>query len=192
MPAILLTAIFMPLAGALLVLLGAGQGRAAVRQSALVTSVVTLALTAILVVSYDPSGGPFALTETSWLGPTSSIDVRFAVALDGLSLWLFALSALLLFTIRPLLLKLLHRGEPAKTNVDALYGMGGRVVAAFVDGEGGSVRLDNGETWTARLAAGAVGAGVGVRVTVDRVLGATVEVSPATPASPASTEGSTP
>ncbi|TQK19480.1 membrane protein implicated in regulation of membrane protease activity [Microbacterium sp. SLBN-154] len=103
-----------------------------------------------------------------------------------------AISALLLFTIRPLLLKILHRGEPARTNVDALYGMGGRVVASFVDGEGGSVRLDNGETWTARLAAGAVGAGVGMRVTVDRVLGATVEVSPATPAAPDPSEGNTP
>ena len=63
-----------------------------------------------------------------------------------------ALSAVLLFTIRPLLLRMLHRDEPdSRTNVDALYGMGGRVVQSFVDGDG-SVRLDNGETWTARLA----------------------------------------
>lgn len=100
-----------------------------------------------------------------------------------------AVSALLLFTIRPLLLRLLHRDQPAaRTNVDALYGMGGRVVAAFVDGDG-SVRLDNGETWTARLSAGAAPPDVGVRVIVDRVLGATVEVSPARTAP---TEGNTP
>jgi len=91
-----------------------------------------------------------------------------------------ALSALLLFTIRPLLLKLLHRNDsPARTNVDALYGMGARVVAPFVDGFG-SVRLDNGETWTAKLTDDdAELLEVGTRATVLAVLGATVEVGPA-------------
>ena len=86
-----------------------------------------------------------------------------------------AISALLLFTIRPLLLRAFHRSSALHpTNVDALYGMSARVVSPFVDGEG-SVRLDNGETWTARL----VGAGVAVgdRVIVTAVRGATVEVS---------------
>lgn len=91
-----------------------------------------------------------------------------------------ALSAVLLFTIRPLLLRLLHRDEPdSRTNVDALYGMGGRVVQTFVDGDG-SVRLDNGETWTARLAPSSPTApDVGMRVTVLSVRGATVEVTAA-------------
>jgi len=89
-----------------------------------------------------------------------------------------ALSALLLFTIRPLLLRTLHRGdEPARTNVDALYGMGARVVAAFVD-DLGSVRLDNGETWTARLSADASPPMIGDRVRVVSVLGSAVEVAP--------------
>ncbi|WP_159498797.1 NfeD family protein [Microbacterium sp. 18062] len=91
------------------------------------------------------------------------------------------LSGLLLFTIRPLLLRLLHRRDkPVATNVDALYGMGGRVVAPFVQGQG-SVRIDNGETWTARLAEGAEDASiaVGARVAVVAVHGATIEVSPA-------------
>ena len=89
-----------------------------------------------------------------------------------------ALSAVLLFTIRPLLLRMLHRDEPdSRTNVDALYGMGGRVVQSFVDGDG-SVRLDNGETWTARLAPSSPTApDVGMRVTVLAVRGATVEVT---------------
>jgi membrane protein implicated in regulation of membrane protease activity len=92
------------------------------------------------------------------------------------------LSALLLFTIRPLRLKALHKGdEPARTNVDALYGMGARALAPFVDGFG-SVKLDNGETWTAKLTADAEPLGdsldVGARMTVVTVLGATVEVSP--------------
>ncbi|MDZ8172689.1 NfeD family protein [Microbacterium xanthum] len=93
-----------------------------------------------------------------------------------------AISALLLFTIRPLLLRALRRSTGnAKTNVDALFGIGGRVLAPFVDGAG-SVKLDNGETWTARPAAGVADAslGPGDRVTVAAVRGATVEVAPAT------------
>ena len=92
-----------------------------------------------------------------------------------------AVSALLLFTIRPLLLRALHRGEPpARTNVDALYGIGGRVVTPFLDGAG-SVRLDNGETWTARLSDALPHPvlAAGDRVIVDAVHGATVEVTPA-------------
>ncbi len=92
-----------------------------------------------------------------------------------------ALSALLLFTIRPLLLKALHRSStPVATNVDALFGMLGRVVAT-VTAVTGSVRLDNGETWTAVLADDeAVSAlPVGDRVQVIAVRGATVAVSPA-------------
>jgi len=97
------------------------------------------------------------------------------------------LSALLLFTIRPLLLKTLHRHQgDARTNVDALYGLGGRVMARFVE-DAGSVKLDNGETWTARLSASQSGTSldVGDRVVVAAVLGATVEVVPA--AAPADT-----
>jgi membrane protein implicated in regulation of membrane protease activity len=53
----------------------------------------------------------------------------------------------------------------------------------FVHGTG-SVKLDNGETWTARLAATATDAGldVGTRVNVTNVMGATVEVAPPPPA----------
>lgn len=95
-----------------------------------------------------------------------------------------ALSGLLLFTIRPLLLRLLHRGrQPALTNVDALYGMGARVTSPFIDGFG-SVRLDNGETWTAKLPEDAVDSpALGTRVKVVTVLGATVEVA-ALPSAP--------
>lgn len=92
-----------------------------------------------------------------------------------------AFSALLLFTIRPLLLRTLHRGaDPAKSNVEALYGLGGRVTAGFVAGAG-QVKLDNGETWTARLAPHAADAALadGDRVVVTRILGATAEVAPA-------------
>ncbi|MFV0373281.1 NfeD family protein [Microbacterium sp.] len=87
-------------------------------------------------------------------------------------------SALLLFTIRPLLLRLLHRSSRAvPTNVDALTGMGARVTAAFVDGDG-TVKLDNGETWTARASATGGAPAVGSRVIVQSVRGAIVEVAP--------------
>src|SRR3954462_15159555 len=53
------------------------------------------------------------------------------------------LSVLLLFTIRPLLLRRLHRRDPdVKTNVDAIYGLSGRVLSRFVD-NAGLVKLDN-------------------------------------------------
>lgn len=90
-----------------------------------------------------------------------------------------AVSALLLFTIRPVLLRALRRSSALQpTNVDAIYGMGARVLVPFVDGDG-SVRLDNGEQWTARLRDPDATLAVGDRVVVAAVRGATVEVSPA-------------
>ena len=38
------------------------------------------------------------VTTVSWLGADSPLDIRFSVGLDGLGLWLFALSALLMLT----------------------------------------------------------------------------------------------
>lgn len=95
-----------------------------------------------------------------------------------------AVSALLLFTIRPLLLKALHRSsQPHPTNVDALYGMAARVTTPFVDGRG-FVRLDNGELWTAELASASPALSAGDRAVVTAIRGATVEVAPL-PSSPA-------
>jgi membrane protein implicated in regulation of membrane protease activity len=96
------------------------------------------------------------------------------------------LSALLIFTIRPLLLVTLKKGgDPTKSNVDALYGLGGRVMRDFLEGSG-SVKLDNGETWTSRLAPGfaTVELEEGDRVTVTRIAGAIAEVVPAASATP--------
>ena len=98
MPPLLLGTIFTPLVGAVLVLAFAPFGRYAVRQSALVTVLLTLAMTAILLVNSDVSSEPYAASSFAWLGESSGIDIRFAVALDGLSLWMFGLSSLLLFT----------------------------------------------------------------------------------------------
>lgn len=90
------------------------------------------------------------------------------------------IAGLLLFTIRPLLLKTLDRGrEPARTNVDALVGMAARVTTAFVDGAG-FVKLANGETWTARLDVedDAAVLAEGDRTIVVRIEGATAVVAP--------------
>lgn len=98
MPALLLGTIFTPLVGAALALAFAPFGRDAVRQSVLVTVVLTLAMTAILLANSSAAQEPYASSSFAWLGESSAIDIRFAVALDGLSLWLFGLSSLLLFT----------------------------------------------------------------------------------------------
>src|SRR4051812_12667017 len=58
------------------------------------------------------------------------------------------LSLVLLFLVRPALLRSLRKGgDPARSNVDALLGIRGTVVIAFDDGRG-QVKLANGETWT--------------------------------------------
>jgi NADH-quinone oxidoreductase subunit M len=98
MPMLLVATIFMPLAGAVMIALVARSGHVAVRQSALVTSLVTLGLTAVLLVNYETSEVGFASVSHSWLGESSGIDIRFHVGLDGLSVWLFGLSSLLLLT----------------------------------------------------------------------------------------------
>jgi NADH-quinone oxidoreductase subunit M len=97
----LLLVIAAPLVGAVVAWLLRGRGLSAVRQSAAVTTVVTLALTAWLVLRFlaapPPPGGVFAAVDAPWL--TGGVfDVRLSLGLDGLSLWMFALSALLSLT----------------------------------------------------------------------------------------------
>jgi len=92
------------------------------------------------------------------------------------------ISALLIFTIRPLLLMTLHKGgDKTPSNIDALYGQGARVMRDFAEGSG-IVKLDNGETWTARLAASAASEPLfeGDRAIVTRIDGAVAEVVPLT------------
>ncbi|WP_146242824.1 MULTISPECIES: NfeD family protein [unclassified Curtobacterium] len=74
-----------------------------------------------------------------------------------------ALSLLLIALVRPRVIHALGRGaDPHRTNVDALTGMSGEVVVAFTASAPGQVRLANGETWSARIAAD-TGAAVPVR-----------------------------
>ncbi|MFC6355623.1 NfeD family protein [Luethyella okanaganae] len=90
-------------------------------------------------------------------------------------------AVLLLLTIRPPLLRALKKGgDPARSNVDALLGIDGRV-ATSIGPAGGQVRLANGETWTARLSPVTEQRVVaaGERVLVTAIDGATAVVVPA-------------
>jgi membrane protein implicated in regulation of membrane protease activity len=91
-----------------------------------------------------------------------------------------AVSLVLIFTLRPPLLRLLRRGgDPARSNIDALIGSDGAVVAT-VNANGGQVRLQNGETWTARLSpiTEQKDVAVGEKVLVTAIDGATAVVVP--------------
>lgn len=75
MSSLLMTTIFAPLVGALAIVLRPGASREAVRQIALAATLITLALTAILLCNYAPSDKPFAAWSLPWLGETSGIDI---------------------------------------------------------------------------------------------------------------------
>jgi NADH-quinone oxidoreductase subunit M len=94
MPSLLLTTLFLPLLGAMLL----HGDRPAVRRYALITSLLTFAGAAVLLAYYPGGREPFAASDYAWFGSDSSVDIRFSVALDGLSVWLFGLTALLSIT----------------------------------------------------------------------------------------------
>ena len=131
-----------------------------------IIEVLTLEFTFMMVAAGSLIGG----LGSNLLGAEWWVQILAAAIISGL----------LLFTIRPLLLKTLNRGEPvALTNVDALLGMSARVTTGFSDATG-YVKLANGETWTARLAPEheTLALVEGDRVVVTRIDGATAEVAP--------------
>jgi NADH-quinone oxidoreductase subunit M len=98
----LILTIATPLVGAVVAWVIGSRGRQAVRQSAVVTTLITLASAAWLILRYLASpeaaaGQPYAVSSAPWL-VEGMFDVRFSLGLDGLSLWLFGLSALLSLT----------------------------------------------------------------------------------------------
>ncbi|MGH7134403.1 MAG: complex I subunit 4 family protein, partial [Pirellulales bacterium] len=95
MPTLLLLAIFLPLAGAALIWVLAESGRVLARRIALLVSVVTLVLAGAVVLRFDPAAKEGI--DWPWFS-SSAIDIHFSLALDGLSLWFFGLSALLTVT----------------------------------------------------------------------------------------------
>ncbi len=95
MGTLLIITIFLPLLGAAMMWPLAALGRSQVRVAALVFALATLAL-AVMVISQYLSGAPIE-ADAAWLD-AAGLDIRFSVALDGLGLWLFGLSALLMVT----------------------------------------------------------------------------------------------
>ncbi|MFM8635104.1 MAG: NuoM family protein [Planctomycetia bacterium] len=98
----LLLVIATPLVGAVVAWLMGSRGRHAVRQSAAMTTVITLVAAGWLVIRFlgrpiATSGEPFGLVEWPWV-VEGMFDIRLSLGLDGLSIWLFGLSALLSLT----------------------------------------------------------------------------------------------
>ncbi len=100
MATLLALTVFLPLIGALALVLLPNLDKEASRSIALWTSLVTFAFCLLFLVSFEPDvtapqfaagpdGGPYGW---SWLGRP---DVRFALGLDGISIWLFVLTGLL-------------------------------------------------------------------------------------------------
>lgn len=92
---LLLVSVFSPLAGTLLL----GRDRARARQSALATTLFTLLLCVLVMAAYPPGAKDFARVDLPWMTGMDSPDeipvVSFSLSLDGLSLWLYGLTALL-------------------------------------------------------------------------------------------------
>ena len=96
----LIATIVIPLIGA--VVIGVLQGSVSVsRMVALVTTLITLLFAGLLTYSYigqPPTADAFAVTVVPWLSPESGFELQLDVGLDGLGVWMFALSALLMVT----------------------------------------------------------------------------------------------
>jgi NADH-quinone oxidoreductase subunit M len=93
MSTLLLMTLSLPLAGALTL----PGDRIAARRWALAMALVTFGIAAVLVAAYPGGTEPFAATELPWLdGAGAPLHIAFSVAIDGLSLWLFGLTALLM------------------------------------------------------------------------------------------------
>lgn len=115
MDKLLLLTILLPLLGAVAMWPLAALGRNAVRWGALLFTLATLGLAVGLIVAFlrNPPATDqlFAATDRAWLG-RQLLDVRLAVGLDAISLWLFGLSALLMFTSVLVSWEAIDRQEP--------------------------------------------------------------------------------
>lgn len=114
------------------------------------------------------AGGALAGAVAAGLGASFPIQVVVAVA-TGI---------LLLFTVRPIVKRQFMDGEmDHQIGASSLVGRSARVLQAVTDGDG-RIKLA-GETWSARLAAGATSTvGPGEEVRVIAIHGATAIVAP--------------
>ena len=93
MQTLLLVTLLLPAAAAILTGLAGRHARCL----ALAASLATLAGAIALVAHFPIGADDYAGTHLPWFAALgSTLDIQFSIALDGLSLWLFALTALLL------------------------------------------------------------------------------------------------
>ena len=102
MAGLLTAAVLLPIVGAVVVLLVPSRSAAVPRMLALSFTLVTAVLVIVLLrgfVAEPPAlGTDFASVSKAWLPAEVGIDVRFALGLDGVSVWMFGLSAVLMIT----------------------------------------------------------------------------------------------
>src|SRR5207249_9203690 len=110
MATLLVLTVFLPVFGSLALVLMPRQDDHRARAIALGIAVATLALSLIFLAGFhaEVAGPQFAFVTpegrygVSWTGSTPETrdwpDIRLALGLDGLSLWLFLLTALLMVT----------------------------------------------------------------------------------------------
>ncbi|QDU94216.1 complex I subunit 4 family protein [Lignipirellula cremea] len=116
--ALLLVTIFTPLVGACLVSIVSPYGARCVRWVALVTTLLVLLLASLTVARFPADGAEASsfTTDIVWL-QANQIAVHFNVGLDGLGLWMFGLSSLLMLTA------VLVSWEAIKDRPALFYGM---------------------------------------------------------------------
>src|SRR4051812_44966462 len=122
MNGLLLATVFLPLIGALALWIVAPLGREAVRWAALAVTIGTFICAARLIANFPAESAEqasYALTEWNWVGQVQNVnfDIRFALGLDGLGLWMVGLSALLMIT------SVLVSWEAIKDREPLFYGM---------------------------------------------------------------------
>jgi len=109
---ILTLTIFTPVIGAILIALLPGRWRSAIKTTAILFSMIDLVLATIVVTiffNFGPTDHYILEQNVLWLGPPilPSIEIRYHVGVDGLSVFLLGLTALLLmlsvlYSLRPI------------------------------------------------------------------------------------------
>jgi NADH-quinone oxidoreductase subunit M len=90
---ILSLVVFLPLAGALLITLIDGQKAKIIRQIAFMTSLLTFLFSLFLYFNFDPGTDAFQfVVQKEWI---TSLGISYYLGLDGISLFLFLLTAFL-------------------------------------------------------------------------------------------------
>lgn len=99
---LLMLTVLLPLIGAGVLWMVRSLGATVVKVVALVTTLATLICAARVILQFPADAAAqasYAVTDLAWLsGSMSRVEIRFSLGLDGLGLWMFGLSALLMVT----------------------------------------------------------------------------------------------